>query len=202
MPTPGLVYHWIAEYRRGDALPEYDHDTGRCYRFRDIDGAEQMCKQCGLESDFTDGPKLCSRCGGSKFFSTVERGRLKSLGWYPFTEKIAERIMEANPDVYVEARPIPVYKLDLKLDEFVLAFRRNMIHLGTNKSLTEWQLGRPWLSGHNGDMETALKMQRKHGYSNAVPHYVAYYVIGYRRPDGRERQIWVDYNGKVEMIER
>jgi hypothetical protein len=85
-------------------------------------------------AEYTDGsalPQFDPETGKENKFSEVDQQKLKHFGWYPFSAKLAKRIMNTE-NVIVVPTSNPSYKLNVE-NESLLAYRTNKIKLYPHK---------------------------------------------------------------------
>jgi len=92
-----LVYFWIAEYTDGSALPQFDPETGRENRFKE-----------------------------------VNHGKLHRFGWYPFSLKLAQKILSGEKVRVIPTRN-PSYTLTVEKGDRLVAYRSNTVRLQMRK---------------------------------------------------------------------
>ena len=92
-----LVYFWIAEYTDGSSLPQFDPETGKENRFKEVD-----------------------------------HKKLHRFGWYPFSLKLAKKILKAEKMALIPSRN-PSYTVTMNEGDRLVAYRTNTIKLQMRK---------------------------------------------------------------------
>lgn len=118
-----LRYFWIAEYDDGMALPQFDPETG----LENLADPDWLPIRTSMYAavDNTMIP-LGIRKPRPAFFA---KKRLARFGWYPFPLGLAIKIYKATGRIVVPSNN-PVYKVELKDGDKLVAYRHNMIHYG------------------------------------------------------------------------
>lgn len=106
-----LCYFWVAEFSDGSALPQFDPETGKENK-ADPDWLPSVEGQPPVAKD----PVFLNK-------------KLVRFGWYPFTCKLAGKILEAE-GIVVIPRNSPSHVVDLKDCEKLIACRTNAIKFG------------------------------------------------------------------------
>ena len=86
-------------------------------------------------AEYTDGsalPQFDPETGKENRFSQVNHQKLKRFGWYPFSVKLAQRILE-NEKLRVIPTRNPSYTVTVEKNNRLVAYRTNTIKLHTRK---------------------------------------------------------------------
>jgi hypothetical protein len=103
-----FTFFWIAEFSDGSALPQFDPETG---------------KENKADPDWLAGAPGQPPIAKDAVF--VDK-KLVRFGWYPFTVKLAKKILEAQGVVAIRTRN-PSHIVELKDGEKLIAYRTNAI---------------------------------------------------------------------------
>ena len=86
-------------------------------------------------AEYTDGsalPQFDPETGRENRFSEVDKQKLHRFGWYPFTQKLAQKILE-NEKVRVIPTRNPSYTVTVEKGDRLVAYRTNTIKLHIRK---------------------------------------------------------------------
>lgn len=89
-------------------------------------------------AEYTDGtalPQFDPQTGKENKFSEINQNKLKRFGWYPFTKKLAQKILE-NEKLKVTPTNNPPYTITTEKGNKLIAHRTNTIKLNTQKNET------------------------------------------------------------------
>jgi hypothetical protein len=82
-------------------------------------------------AEYTDGsalPQFDPETGRENRFSEVNQLKLRRFGWYPFSLKLAQKILETEKTVVVPTRN-PSYTVSVEEGEELVAYRTNTVRL-------------------------------------------------------------------------
>ena len=92
-------------------------------------------------AEYTDGtalPQFDVETGKENKFGEVDHQRLKRFGWYPFSLKLAQKILETEKTVVVPTRN-PSYTVSLKEDDKLVACRTSTVSLHMRKEGVDYE---------------------------------------------------------------
>ena len=122
-----VCYFWIAEFRDGSALPQFDPETGK-ENEADPDWLPSRPDQPPIRK----GPLFANK-------------KLLRFGWYPFTLELADKILEEEGLVVIPTKN-PLHVVELKDGEKLIAYRTNAVKLslpgGVSRGETVYVLGK------------------------------------------------------------
>jgi len=86
-------------------------------------------------SEYTDGsalPQFDPETGRENKFSEVDHQKLKRFGWYPFSLKLAQKILKTEKTVVIPTKN-QSYTVTVEKGDRLVAYRTNTIKLHTRK---------------------------------------------------------------------
>lgn len=91
-------------------------------------------------------PQFDPQTGVENRFKEVDHSKLKSFGWYPFTEALAEKVnrlfQKVSNTLRAAARTLPYYTIDLEPGRDLITYRRgHLTYVGEQKHEYVYLLG-------------------------------------------------------------
>lgn len=122
-----LCYFWIADFQDGTSLPQFDPETG---------------KENKADPDWLPSKPNHLLIHKAKIW---KEKRIVRFGWYPFSSKMAEKIIKATEQIVLPTHNSP-HIIRLKNGQKVVVYRTNAINFslcgGISRGETVYVLGK------------------------------------------------------------
>jgi len=105
--------------------PKNPHQSGPQPLFDDLGYNPLVYYWIAFYKDKTVLPQFDFETGKENLFSDIVQAKLESIGWFPFTQELADQIAKTGLIVY--ARQLPIFKTKITNGQRLILFRRNTV---------------------------------------------------------------------------